>query len=67
MGKFIQFSERCRCCGKTVVYNVTEDAYNAYMNGAHVQDAFPEVSPGDREVLISGLCEDCWDKIFQGY
>ena len=67
MEKFVQFSERCRRCGKTVVYNVTEVAYDAYMNGAHVQDAFPEVSPGDREVLISGLCEDCWDKIFKGH
>lgn len=65
MGKFIQISVKCRCCGQEYILNVTDDGYNAYMNGALVQDAFPCISPEDRELLISGLCENCWDKLFQ--
>lgn len=67
MRKVIQISERCRCCGKTVVFNVTEKAYNAYKNGTSVEEAFPEASQEIMDVLNFGLCESCMDKNFQGY
>jgi len=67
MGKFIQFTVKCRRCGIDHVFNVKEDSYKAYMNGACVQDAFPELSPEYREILISGLCDNCFDRIFQDY
>lgn len=67
MGKFIQISIKCRCCGKEHILNVANDEYNAYMNGALVQNAFPTLPPEYRELLISGLCENCWDKVFLGY
>ena len=67
MGKFVQFSERCRCCGKLVVFNVTEEAYNTYKRGTPVEKAFPEVSQEGWDVLNFGLCESCMDKNFQGY
>jgi hypothetical protein len=67
MGKFIQISETCRCCGKTVVFNVTEEAYNIYKNGTPVEEAFPEVSQECLDVLNFGLCVSCMDKNFQGY
>lgn len=67
MGKLIQISEQCRCCGKTVVFNVTEEAYNTYKNGTPVEEAFPEVSQESWDILNFGLCESCMDKNFQGY
>lgn len=65
MGKFVQIAIKCRYCGQEYILNVTDDGYDAYMNGESVQDAFPCLSPEDRELLISGTCEKCWDKIFQ--
>lgn len=67
MGKLIQISETCRCCGKTVVCNVTEESYNAYKNGTSVEEAFPEVSQEIMDILNFGLCESCMNKNFQGY
>lgn len=67
MEKLIQISERCLCCGKTIVVNVTEEAYNNYKNGTAVEEAFPEVSSEIIDVLNFGLCESCLDKNFQGY
>lgn len=67
MGKLIQISERCRCCGKTIAFNATEEAYNNYINGTPVEEAFPEASPEIMDVLNFGLCESCLDKNFQGY
>ena len=30
----------------------------------HIQDAFPELSPAQRELLITGTHEKCWDDLF---
>ena len=29
-----------------------------------ITEIFPDMSAGDREMLISHTCEDCWDKFF---
>jgi len=29
-----------------------------------IQEAFPELSADDREMLISGTCPACWEKMF---
>lgn len=34
---------------------VTLDQYNAWMNGALVQNVMPHLSAGEREFLISGM------------
>ena len=54
----------CPMCGKTATFTVSEEALNAYHNGALVQNAFPEMSADDRERLISGMCPACWKSIF---
>ena len=30
----------------------------------YMQDIFPNLSVADRELLISGTCYSCWDKMF---
>jgi hypothetical protein len=40
------------------------DSYLAYMDGKYVQDAFPEMSPDEREMLITGTHPECWDKMW---
>jgi hypothetical protein len=30
----------------------------------HIQDIFPYLTDDEREMLISGFCKNCWDKIF---
>ena len=58
----------CKCCGKPVKIEMTDDQYNKYIGGDDlIQNIFPELSPGIREMLISGTCPDCWKKIFQNY
>lgn len=33
-------------------------------SGAHVQDVFPELTPDDREFLISGITPEEWEEAF---
>jgi hypothetical protein len=54
-------SKRCSFCGKTHLIEVDRGALGRWQNGALIQEAFPEMAPEDREVLISGTCPECWD------
>lgn len=39
--------------------------YEAWQNGQkHIQDALPELTTDQREMLLSGICPTCWDKTF---
>lgn len=55
---------QCPFCGKTHSVNVEFDAWLDYMDGELVQNAFPNLSPTEREQIISNLCPSCQDSIF---
>lgn len=54
----------CIVCGKTHTFSLSADAYSRWQNGEFIQNCFPSLSAGDREVLISGTCESCFNKLF---
>ena len=55
---------QCPFCGKTHSVNVEFDAWLDYMDGELAQNAFPDLSPTEREQIISNLCPSCQDSIF---
>lgn len=53
----------CIFCRSIIDVGITEDQYIAWkQSGAHVQDAFPDMSADNREILISGVCGKCFDE-----
>lgn len=54
----------CPICGHENEIQVYPEDYLKWQAGALVQDAFPYLSADDREMLISGICPNCWDKMF---
>lgn len=54
----------CPLCGRTSFVTVDPVGFDAYRAGALVQDAFPRLSADEREMLISGICPECWDAQF---
>lgn len=56
---------QCRNCGVTysLLYN-HEDMVDWLSGSIFIQDAMPYLSPSERELLISGICGDCFDEIF---
>lgn len=52
--------------GDNVTVEVDEAALNEYRNNTsrHVQDLFPDLSPAERELFVSGVCGVCWDVMF---
>lgn len=57
----------CPFCGKQSVFDVDKDVWRkgetAYRNGAKIQDAWPTLSPSQRELLLTGICDECWNNM----
>lgn len=54
----------CPFCGHANEIEVNEMDYLDWGDGMTVQEAFPYLSPEEREMLISGICPTCWEKTF---
>jgi hypothetical protein len=55
----------CPCCHKTSELEVEEAEFRLWRAGLiHVQDAFPNMSVDNRELLMTGTHPDCWDAMF---
>jgi hypothetical protein len=56
----------CLHCGKTGEVTMPSHAWELYADGRgeHIQRAWPEGSPGDREQLINGTHDACFNEMF---
>lgn len=55
----------CPFCGGTSEVEVNTEDYFDYMDGILlVQEAFPYLSPSDREKFVTGMCDDCQADFF---
>ena len=55
---------RCQVCGDMHTLECTEAGYNEWLRGGLIQQCLPELTAGQRELLISGICEDCFNDMF---
>jgi len=53
----------CMVCGVSDSVIVPSAGFFNWKNGAFVQDAFPELSADDREMLMTGTHNLCWEKM----
>ena len=56
----------CPYCRRSSLVEVDGDRFEAWQNGMKVQDAFPDKSADERELLMTGTHTECWDAMFQG-
>jgi hypothetical protein len=49
---------------RTLDIPCTQEQYDAYKNGQHIQLAMPNVSESDREFILSGMTQNEWDECF---
>lgn len=57
-------SVSCEHCNKTYVLNINETGWKEWESGEFIQDALPDLEAGERELLISGTCDECWKQFF---
>lgn len=57
----------CRCCKRSFDIEVDGIGYMAWnIGGKLIQEALPLNTPAERELLISGTCEECFNYMFGG-
>ena len=55
----------CReCSGKHVIFVKITDYIEWKNKAGFIQDLMPYLSDSERELLISGTCGDCFDRLF---
>lgn len=55
---------QCPFCGRGNEVEVNETDYWDWEDGMLAQDAFPYLSANEREMLITGICPTCQNKMF---
>ena len=64
MKKNLTVTIQCPFCGDYHEVAVNETAYDNWQSGELIQNAMPDLTPTQREQLISHLCPACQVKIF---
>lgn len=55
----------CAQCGRRVEMQISKYDFSRWKEqGVSPQEAFPYLTPGEREMFISRTCEPCFDAMF---
>jgi hypothetical protein len=57
---------KCRMCHTAYFVPITPEQLRRWQAGALIQHAAPNLSAGQRELLISKTCDLCFTKLFGG-
>lgn len=54
----------CIRCGRRSVVTVDAHGLALWRSGAHIQAVWPDKSDAERELLVTGIHEACWNELF---
>lgn len=54
---------QCRLCKKPVEVPATKEQIQRWRNGELIQRATPNLTPDQREMLITRYCDECFNRI----
>lgn len=60
----IAYMTTCPLCNEDNEVLIEREDLQKWDDGALVQDAFPYLSSGERELLVTGVCTPCWERSF---
>ena len=59
------FHVACGICGQEYKIFLDEDDYDKWQrNECYIQDCLAYLTTAERELLISGTCDICWQKMY---
>ncbi len=62
--KKMQIEYCCSKCEKIIDIEYIDQDYDAWKGGTMIQDAFPYLSTDEREIMQSGICGECFDRMY---
>lgn len=57
-------TKECPFCFKTGSVRVKLSEFQAWRDGMLIQNAFKSLNADQRELLMTGICPQCWDETF---
>ena len=63
--KDLDLTKTCFICGEDQTVRVDKLDYGKWVGGELIQNAMPYLTSGERELLISGYCNSCFDNLFK--
>lgn len=64
-GQVFILTTPCVVCGAQYEFLVDRIRYEDWQYNTKIQDAFPDMSDEEREILISGTCDGCFNNLFK--
>jgi hypothetical protein len=49
---------------RTLDLNITEEQLKAYKDGELIQNAFPNLTPDEREFFLTGISPEEWEELY---
>lgn len=58
-------TQSCMGCAKVEKLTIPKAEYDAWIvEGDYIQTALPDLTPEERELILTGIHPDCWDDMF---
>jgi hypothetical protein len=54
----------CMHCGGETAIELDFNKYKRWRGGEYIQNVWPELTPDEREMIVSGTHPECWDALF---
>lgn len=61
----VNVTVKCENCPVMMNFNTTKEKWARWKGGELIQRVFPDLTPEQREMIISGTCPICWNKMFE--
>ena len=62
-------TKQCIICNKIIHIEITEEQYKELKKPRSqrksIQEILPDHTAGEREILISGICDECYNGMFK--
>lgn len=58
------YERGCPFCGKKVSIELDDKAIARYQAGENIIKAFPNLNAFQRDIIILGTCQKCWEKTY---
>jgi hypothetical protein len=60
----IEQEYKCYICQVIEIVIAPEEDFIKWQEGGYIQDIFPYLFAETREIMISGICGECYNKMF---
>ena len=63
--KILHVCPKCVVCGVQSAFELPGTQVDRWKGGQFIQDAMPQLTADEREVIVSGTHPDCWDELWK--